>query len=97
MRSELSEADLLRVFFYDVPDHPFRHTVAPMFARSTDASKQPSGRKASGGDPSVDGRFDPVGHRHCSNVSALTDEVDDDPMFTEPQREPRAFGGSTEP
>jgi len=81
MRSELSEADLLRVFFYDVPDHAFRHSVAPMFACPTDASKQPSGRKAGGGDPCVDGRFDPVGHRHGSNVSALTDEIDNGPMF----------------
>ena len=81
MRSELSDADLLRVFFYNVPDHAFRHAVAPMFACSTDASKQPSGRKGCGGDPGVNGRFDPVGHRYGSNVSALTDEVDNGPMF----------------
>src|SRR6266851_1999556 len=81
MRSESGEAEFLPVLFYNVSDDPFRHAVAPMFACSTEASKQPSGRNVGRGDPLVDGRFDPAGHRYGSNVSAFADEIHYGPMF----------------
>jgi hypothetical protein len=81
MRSELGEAELLRVVFYYMPDYSFPHSLTPVFADSTDASKQSPRRDAGGGDPEVNGRFDPVRHRYGSNMPALADEIDDGPMF----------------
>ena len=81
MRSESGEAEFLRGLFHHVPDYALRYAVTPMFACSADASKQPPGRNFGSGHPHVDGRFDPVGHRYGSNVSAFADEIDDGPMF----------------
>jgi hypothetical protein len=39
MRSEPRKPELLRVIFDDVPNDPFRHALAPVFACSTDATK----------------------------------------------------------
>jgi hypothetical protein len=44
MRSESGEAEFACVLFSYVPDYPFSHTVAPVFAGPTDTSKH-SGRR----------------------------------------------------
>ena len=47
----------------------------------TDTSEQSAGRNSGRSHPQIDRRFDPLGHRHGSNVPAFTDKIDYGPMF----------------
>ena len=80
MGSEPRKTEFLRVLFHQMLDHPLRYSITPMLACSTDASKQPSGRKGCGGDPRVNGRFDPVGDRHSTDMPALAHQIDQSPV-----------------
>ena len=70
-----------RVLFHDMPDYSFRNAVTPVFACPTDTSEQSSGRNPGCSHPQIDGRFDPLGHRHGSNMAAFADQIDYGPVF----------------
>src|SRR5215472_2720755 len=81
MRRYMGEPEFSSVLFHNMPDDSFRYAVTPAFACPTDASEQSSGRNCGCCHPQVDGRFDPVGHRHGSNVAALAHQINYGPVF----------------
>ena len=81
MRRYMGETEFSCVLFYNVPDDSFRYTVAPGFASTTDTSEQSAGRNSGFSHPQVDGGFDPLGHRHGSNVAAFANQINYGPVF----------------
>lgn len=77
----LCNAEFFCILLYDVPDHPFCHTIAPTFSCSTDTPEQPPCRDSGRCDPAIDRHLDPLGHRDSPNVAAFADEIDYGPMF----------------
>jgi len=77
----LGKPEFPSVLFHHMPDDPFRYAISPVFACPTDASEQSSGRNPGCSHPQIGGRFDPLGHRHGSNVAAFADQIDYGPMF----------------
>jgi hypothetical protein len=64
-----------------MPDDSLGYAVTPGFACATDTPEQSSGRNSGSSRPAVDGRFDPLGQRHRSNVTAFADQINYGPMF----------------
>ncbi len=56
MRSESVEADFDRVLFYYVPDYPFGHAVAPLFAGATYTSKHATAGETGCRTPNIERR-----------------------------------------
>ena len=81
MRRYMGEPEFPSVLFHNMPDDSFRYAVTPAFACPTDTSEQSSGCKPGSSRPAVDGRFDPLGHRHGSNVTAFADQIKYGPVF----------------
>src|SRR5664280_915629 len=67
-----------------MPDNALRHADAPAPTSTADTAKQPPGRYTCGDDPQINRGLDPIGHRDCSDMATLPDEVDDRPMFIAP-------------
>src|ERR1044072_3354032 len=81
MRRYMGEPECSCVLFYNMPDDSFRYAVAPEFACPTDTPEQSSGRNAGSSRPQVDDSFDPLGHRHSSNVAAFANQINYGPVF----------------
>jgi hypothetical protein len=64
-----------------MPDDSLGYAVTRGFACATDTPEQPSGRYSGSSRPAVDGRFDPLGQRHGSNVTAFAEYINYGPMF----------------
>jgi hypothetical protein len=81
MRRYMGEPEFYCVLFYNVPDDSFRYAVAPGFTRATDTSEQSADRDSGSSRPQIDGGFDPLGHRHGSNVAAFANQINYGPVF----------------
>ena len=81
MRRYMGEPEFSSVLFHNMPDDSFCYAVTPIFACPTDTSEQSSGRNPGCSHAQIDGPFDPLGHRHGSNVAAFADQIDYGPMF----------------
>ena len=81
VRRYMGEPEFSRVLFHNMPDDSFRYAVTPVFACPTDTSEQSSGRNPGCSHPQIDGRFDPLGHGHGSDVAAFADQINYGPMF----------------
>jgi len=81
MRRHSGKPEFPSVLFHHMPNNPFRYAVTPVFACPTDTSEQSSGRNPGCSHPQIDGRFDPLGHRHGSNMAAFADQIDYGPVF----------------
>src|SRR5258707_367126 len=81
MRRQLLNCHLPSTVFDNVPYDPFRHTIAPSFARAANTPKQAAFTDAGGSNPRVDSRLDPRWHWNCSHMSAFADQIDYRPVF----------------
>ena len=81
MRRHSGKPEFPSVLFHHVPNYPFRYAVTPVFACPTDTSEQSSGRNPGCCHPQIDSRFDPLGHRHGSDVAAFANQINYGPMF----------------
>jgi hypothetical protein len=81
MRGKLINGCPLGAVPYDMPHNPLGHPVSPGLPCPANASKYVAFADACRHEPGIDGAFDPIRNGHGSNMSPLTDQINDRPVI----------------
>ena len=84
MRGQIINARFPGTVLYDMPYDPLRYSGSPGLACAANAPKHAAFADPAGGEPEIDGVFDPIRNGHRSNVAALAEQVDNGPVIIAP-------------